>query len=83
MLKDANVFFEKKNYILAREYAIRALNFNPANTDAILLLAKTCEKDKNYYDAIYNYKKYNSYQTTKREVRKINRKIKRLEKKLR
>ena len=83
MLKDANVFFEKKNYILAREYAIRALNFNPSNTDAILLLAQTCEKDKNYYDAIYNYKKYNSYQTTKREVRKINRKIKRLEKKLR
>ena len=83
ILKDANVFFEKKNYILAREYAIRALNFNPSNVDALLLLAKASEKDKNYYNAIYNYQKYLAYPHKKFEVRKINRKIKKLEKKLR
>lgn len=80
---DGTVFFEKKNYILAREYATRALNFNPSNVNALLLLAKANEKDKNYYDAIYNYQKYLAYDHTKREIRKINRKIKKLEKKLR
>ncbi len=83
LLADGTVFFEKKNYILAREYATRSLNFNPSNVDALLLLAKANEKDKSYYDAIYNYQKYLAYDHTKREIRKINRKIKKLEKKLR
>lgn len=82
ILKDANTFFEKKNYILAREYAIRALGYNPSNVDALLLLAKTNEKDKNYYDAINNYQKYLAYPHKNSEIRKINRKIRRLEKKL-
>lgn len=83
LLEDGTVFFEKKNYILAREYATRSLNFNPSNVGALLLLAKANEKDKSYYDAIYNYQKYLAYEHTKRETRKINRKIKKLEKKLR
>ena len=55
----------------------------PESIEEFVKPAKASEKNKNYYNAIYNYQKYLAYPHKKYEVRKINRKIKKLEKKLR
>ena len=82
LLKDAIHFYETDNNILAKEYAIRSLNYNPMNQNSILLVAQTMEKDKDYIGAIYNYEKYLNYKMSPRQAKKINKKINRLEKKI-
>lgn len=82
ILKDANKLYDDKQYVLAREYAVRALNYNPANKEAVLLLANTCEKEKNYEDAVSNYQKYSNFNLKKRYAKRVQKKIDKLEKKI-
>ncbi len=44
----------------------------PESIEEFVKPAKASEKNKNYYNAIYNYQKYLAYPHKKYEVRKIN-----------
>lgn len=83
LYKDAKFFQKKdKNRVFAREYALKALDYNPTNYDAALLSAKLCEKQKHYVEAIDAYKVVAGLEIKPRKIKKINKKIVKLEKKL-
>ncbi len=83
LYKDAKFFQKKdKNRIFAREYALKALDYNPTNYDAALLSAKLCEKQKHYVEAIDAYKVVAGLEIKPRKIKKMNKKIVKLEKKL-
>lgn len=83
LYKDAKFFQKKdKNRVFAREYALKALDYNPTNYDAALLSAKLCEKQKHYVEAIDAYKVVAGLEIKPRKIKKMNKKIIKLEKKL-
>lgn len=83
LYKDAKFFQKKdKNRVFAREYALKALDYNPTNYDASLLSAKLCEKQKHYVEAIDAYKVVAGLEIKPRKIKKMNKKIIKLEKKL-
>lgn len=83
LYKDAKFFQKKdKNRVFAREYALKALDYNPTNYDAALLSAKLCEKQKHYVEAIDAYKVVAGLEIKPRKIKKMNKKIVKLEKKL-
>ncbi len=83
LYKDAKFFQKKdKNRVFAREYALKALDYNPTNYDAALLSAKLCEKQKHYVEAIDAYKIVAGLEIKPRKIKKMNKKIVKLEKKL-
>ncbi len=83
LYKDAKFFQKKdKNRVFAREYALKALDYNPTNYDAALLSAKLCEKQKHYAEAIDAYKVVAGLEIKPRKIKKMNKKIVKLEKKL-
>lgn len=83
LYKDAKIFQKKdKNRVFAREYALKALDYNPTNYDAALLSAKLCEKQKHYVEAIDAYKVVAGLEIKPRKIKKMNKKIVKLEKKL-
>lgn len=83
LYKDAKFFQKKdKNRVFAREYALKALDYNPTNYDAALLSAKLCEKQKHYAEAIDSYKVVAGLEIKPRKIKKMNKKIVKLEKKL-
>ena len=83
LYKDAKFFQKKdKNRVFAREYALKALDYNPTNYDAALLSAKLCEKQKHYVEAIDAYKVVAGLEVKPRKIKKMNKKIVKLEKKL-
>lgn len=83
LYKDAKFFNKKeKNKVFAREYALRSLEYNPTNYEAALLSAKLCEKQKQYQTAIDSYKVVAGLDPKPYRVKKINKKIAKLEKKL-
>ena len=83
LYKDAKFFQKKdKNRVFAREYALKALDYNPTNYDAALLSAKLCEKQKHYVEAIDAYKVVAGLEIKQRKIKKMNKKIIKLEKKL-
>lgn len=83
LYKDAKFFQKKdKNRVFAREYALKALDYNPTNYDAALLSAKLCEKQKHYVEAIDAYKVVAGLEIKPRKIKKMNKKIIKLEKNL-
>lgn len=83
LYKDAKFFQKKdKNRVFAREYALKALDYNPTNYDAALLSAKLCEKQKHYVEAIDAYKVVAGLEIKPRKIKKMNKKIVKLEKKM-
>ena len=83
LYKDAKILNKKdKNKVFAREYALKALEFNPTNYNAALLSAKLCEKQKHYESAIDAYKVVAGLEQKPKKAAKINKKISKLEKKV-
>ena len=83
LYKDAKFFQKKdKNRVFAREYALKALDYNPTNYDAALLSAKLCEKQKHYAKAIDAYKVVAGLEIKPRKIKRMEKKIIKLEKKL-
>lgn len=83
LYKDAKFFQKKdKNKVFAREYAVKALDFNPTNYKAAVLSAKLCEKQKHYEKAIDAYRVVAGLEENPKKVKKINKKITKLEKKI-
>lgn len=81
-LKSAQYFVKAKNYTLATEYLTRSLAANPNNAEAHLLLAQMDEKQKDYDDALRNYKTYLNLTPTASNAKAVEKKIKFLENKL-
>jgi tetratricopeptide (TPR) repeat protein len=77
-----NYYLKKKIFPAAMEYYNRSIALNPNNPNAHLKLANMYEKKKDYPLSIQNYKAYLGLTDDKKGVRKINRKIKRMTKKL-
>lgn len=78
----AKFFLKSRNSSTAMEYLSRSLALNPNNPPAHLLLAKLCEKQKNYPEAIANYKAYLGLGLNPSDAKKIKRKIQSLDNRL-
>lgn len=80
--KTAQSFIKSKNQNAAMEYLSRSLSIDPSNSQAHLLLAELCEKQKDYQGALVNYKAYLSLEPKPADVKKIQNKIRKLENEL-
>lgn len=56
--KSAQYFIKVKNTATAIEYLNRSVEINPNNAQAVLILAKLYERNKDYQNAAMNYKIY-------------------------
>lgn len=80
--KSAKYYVKSKNSSLAIEYLSKSLSVNPNNAQAHLMLAQLCEKDKDYPQAVSNYKAYLSLYPNPSDTARIQRKIKGLQNRL-
>lgn len=79
--KSAVYLLKTGNQSMALEYLSRSLSLNPNNAKAHLLLAEVYEKQKDYPNAIINYKAYLGLEKKPNNKPNIEKKIIRLEKK--
>lgn len=79
-LKSADYYMKTRNSGVALEYISRALAISPNNLDARLMLAKSYEAQKNYEEALANYRICLGLETKQQDKNKIETKIKDLEK---
>lgn len=77
--KSALYFVKSKNVTTAMEYLSRSLATDPNNADAHLLLGELCERQKDYPNAVMNYKAYLGLAADSKNVDKVQRKIDRLD----
>lgn len=77
--KSAQYYLKVKNYNGAMEYLTRSLAIDPNNPDAHLLLAQLYECQKDYRNAILNYKAYLGLAPNSPNLAKITKKIAKLE----
>lgn len=78
-----NYYLKKKKVIpAAMEYYSRSIALNPNNAVVRLTLAKYYEKKKDYFDALQNYKAYVGLYDGTKSLRRINKKIIKLKKKV-
>lgn len=80
--KSAKSFLKSGNLSTAMEYLSRSLAVNPNNPQAHLLLAQLYEKQKNYDDAVMNYKAYLGLEANTSDAKKVQEKIRKLESRL-
>ncbi|MDD3436671.1 MAG: tetratricopeptide repeat protein [Candidatus Gastranaerophilales bacterium] len=81
-LKTAQSFLKSGNISAATEYLLRSLAVNPNNAQSHLILAQIYEKQKNYPDAVANYRAYLGLNPQAHDKNKIQKKIKHLDNKL-
>lgn len=79
LYKSALYFVKSKNLTTAMEYLSRSLAANPSNANAHLLLAQLCEKQKDYQNAVSNYKAYLNLAANAQNADKIQKKIDRFD----
>lgn len=77
--KSAQYYLKTRNLNAAAEYLSRSLAIDPNNANAHLLLAQLYEKQKDYRNAILNYKAYLGLAQNAPDAAKVNRKIAKLE----
>ncbi len=80
--KSAKSFMKSRNLTAAKEYLLRSLSIEANNAEAHLLLAKIYEKQKDYQNAVSNYKAYLSLEPGSKYTNKIQNKIEKLDNKL-
>lgn len=80
--KSAKYFVKARNNILAAEYLSRTLNIDSNNAQAHLLMAQINEKQKDYDNALANYKAYLGLSQNPPDSKAIEKKIKCMEDKL-
>lgn len=80
--KSAQYYLKARNYIAAIEYLSRTLAANPNNAEAHLILAELQEKQRDYRNAVINYKAYLGLGAKPSEIKKIQKKIKKLDSRL-
>lgn len=75
LYKSALYFVKSKNLNTAMEYLSRSLAANPGNANAHLLLGQLYEKQKDYPNAVINYKAYLNLSVNAQNSDKIQKKI--------
>lgn len=80
--KTALAFEKSKNYNAEIEYLSRSIGVNPNYADAYLHLAETCEKTKDYVEAVKAYRSYLGLVPDAKNAAKIQKKIDKYESKL-
>lgn len=80
--KAAQSFIKTRNNNAAMDYLSRSLAANPNNPEAHLLLAQLYEKQKNYQEAVTNYKTYLGLEPSSPYAKDIKKKIKGMENRL-
>lgn len=73
--KSAQSFIRARNFSAAIDYLNRSVDVNPDNTQAYLLLGKLYEKQKDYTNAVANYKIYLDLQPYSNESKQIQKKV--------
>lgn len=71
----AQGFVKTKNFPAATDYLNRSVEVNPDNAQAYLLLGKVYEKQKDYINAVANYKIYLDLQPYANESKQIQKKV--------
>lgn len=80
--KSAQSFLRARNYSMATEYLARSLSINPNNSKAHLQLAKLYDNQKDYQDALNNYKAYMGLEPNSSNLKNVQKRIQCLENKL-
>lgn len=80
--QSAQYFLKAKNFATATEYLNRSLSINPNNAQANLLLAKLYEKNKDYTNALINYKVYLGLKPNANDSKAIEKKVQNFENRL-
>lgn len=76
--KSAQAFLKQGNSSSAIEYLSRSLELNPNNAQARLILAQLYEKQKDYPEALANYKAYLALNPNASNLKDIQKKIKKI-----
>lgn len=71
----AQSFIKAKNFSTAVDYLNRSVDVNPDNAQAYLLLGKLCERQKDYTNAVANYKIYLDLQPYTNDAKQIKKKV--------